>query len=270
MQPLTLGVSGALGREAELHAEIGSTNERAHEVAHARDLAADPMAAHGLAIIAHAQTHGRGRQGRTWASPPSGNLYMSVVLRPAPLGLLGKDASHAGLITLAGGMAAAEAIADLTGVTVGLKWPNDLMVGGRKLGGLLVEARFMGNELLYIVFGIGINLGAREADFPEDVRAIATSVAMLTGHTIEPEAAAAAVLDAMDAEMRALASRAGRAGLVRRFRGICSTIGQRVAADRWGVRIKGVAVEVDTSGGLVIELKDGERITLASGDVHLL
>src|SRR6185503_3177186 len=134
---------------------ISSTNDMA------RDLALSG-AAEGLCVIAREQTSGRGRQGRSWSSPPGEGLYMSLVLRPEV------EASQSALITLAAAIAVAESLRLDFDVHGDIKWPNDVLVNGRKICGILVEAAIERNRLQYAVMGIGVNVG--QLLFPEQVR----------------------------------------------------------------------------------------------------
>jgi BirA family biotin operon repressor/biotin-[acetyl-CoA-carboxylase] ligase len=143
-----------LGRPALFCAETGSTNDVAHQQAAAG-------AAEGLLVVADAQTAGRGRLTRTWWSPAGCNLYLSLLLRP-PL-----PPGRAGQLTMCLGLAAAEAIEALTGLRPALKWPNDLLLHGRKLGGMLTELRLDGERLEYAVLGLGVNVNVEFDGGPE-------------------------------------------------------------------------------------------------------
>ncbi len=135
----------------------GSTNDLAHQLA-------QKGAPGGSLVVADAQSHGRGRMGRAWVSPPGVNLYMSMLLRPA------LSPQEAQLLTLAVALATAQAIKGHTGLQVALRWPNDLLVGRKKLGGVLLEMRTEPDRLLYVVAGIGVNVNARKTDFPPSLR----------------------------------------------------------------------------------------------------
>ena len=134
-----------LGRPALCFPQIGSTNDVAHERAAAG-------AAEGLLVLADEQTAGRGRLDRRWWAPPGSSLLMSLLLRP-PL-----PPGQAGQLTMCLGLAAAEGVEAVTGLQPALKWPNDLLLGGRKLGGMLSELRLDGERLAYAVLGLGVNV----------------------------------------------------------------------------------------------------------------
>lgn len=156
-----------IGTAVHLLESVPSTSDAA------RALALDG-AAHGTAVVAREQTRGRGTKGRTWHSPPGLGLYASFVLRPPCGGLL--PSPH--LLPLAAGLASLDAISAAAGVQVALKWPNDLVHGGRKLGGILSEAVTGAPDGDFAVVGVGINVGHGPTDFPEDLRDSATSLRM--------------------------------------------------------------------------------------------
>jgi BirA family biotin operon repressor/biotin-[acetyl-CoA-carboxylase] ligase len=140
-----------------------STNDVAREMAL-------QGAAEGVVVIAEEQTAGRGTKGRSWDSAKGRGLYLSVILRP--------PAEAADFLPLMTGVAVREALTAATGLAVGLKWPNDLLVSGKKLGGVLCESFWTGQKLDFAVVGVGLNLLQDEADFPLAVRPRATSVQM--------------------------------------------------------------------------------------------
>lgn len=212
-------------------------------------------------VIADRQTAGRGRHGRAWMSPP-GNLYLSVVLRPPP------PAARWTLLPLLCGVAVAEAIGETTGVLTEVKWPNDVLVGGRKLAGILVESGSAGAALDAVVAGIGVNLVSVPAGLPADVRATVTSLAAETGRMPAVADVAAAVLARMAGWYGAL-RREGGAPLVTAWRARSVAWWGRVVEARSGEHvIRGTAVDVDPSGALVLEQEGGARVLIHSGDVR--
>src|SRR5262245_37933521 len=154
-----------LGEPLVAVAETTSTNDLALD-------AADAGARHGALFVADEQTKGRGRHGHTWTSPPGENLTFSVLLRP------GTDVAHASGLALVVGLAVRAAAARRVPATrVAIKWPNDVVVGQQKLAGILVESRLRGGAVEALVVGIGINVGMRS--LPEEIRTVATSLALL-------------------------------------------------------------------------------------------
>ena len=142
--------------------EVGSTNDVAKQLAlqHAPD---------GLTVVARNQTNGRGRRGRTWESFPGQAVYLSVLLRP------GWPASEVSWLGVLGGVAAADALHELGIPDMSIKWPNDILVKGRKIGGVLVEPRVGEGKLDFAVLGMGINVHQQRAEWPDELREIATS-----------------------------------------------------------------------------------------------
>ena len=220
--------------------ETGSTNDDAREAA----LAGAP---HGATFLAARQRAGRGRDGRSFLSP-EGGLYMSVVLRPrAP-------PHHWSVLPLLVGAGAAAALRH-QGVPAELKWPNDLMLGGDKLGGVLVESR-MGRES-FAIAGIGLNLERAPADLPR-ATALATH-----GRVPERRALAEAVSGAVVARVARLDAEGAR-GVLPEVRALCGTLGRKVEWEKG----EGVAVDVAEDGALVVEAA-GETQRVVAGDVRI-
>lgn len=161
--------TACLGRSLRLHNTISSTNEEAMKLAHAG-------AEHGTVVVAECQTAGRGRHGRVWFSPPGHNLYCSVLARtvlspgtPAP-------AERLSWIPLAAAVAAAEAVRATIAVPLSLKWPNDLLLDGRKAGGILCESGSLGSSGAFVVIGLGLNVNVPREAFPPELQSIAASL----------------------------------------------------------------------------------------------
>jgi BirA family biotin operon repressor/biotin-[acetyl-CoA-carboxylase] ligase len=207
-------------------------------------------------VLADEQTGGRGREGRTWVSPPGG-LYLSVLLRPR--------GASVGLLPLAAGVAVAEA-ADELGVRTELKWPNDVLASGRKLAGVLSEAASGPSGVEWVVLGIGVNVALDSADVPPGIRESVTSFAAEGGDGVTVPGVAASILARLCVCYDALRSNPG--ALVAAWR-------QR-AVPWWGglvdVRtaegsLRGRLRDVDDDGALVLEFEDGGRKRLLSGEV---
>jgi BirA family transcriptional regulator, biotin operon repressor / biotin---[acetyl-CoA-carboxylase] ligase len=213
-------------------------------------------------VLADCQSRGRGRLGRTWRSPP-GNLYLSILL-PAPV-----VESEVALLPLMAGVAAAHALRR-DGVEVRLKWPNDLVVQSGKLGGVLAEVVGAAVERR-VVLGVGVNLNCRRADLPLPLRESATSLLDESGVLQSAADAAQSVLSETRVWYDALTQRGG---------GPVIAEWRRLAADWWWGRlvevtigsrvVRGVALGVDDGGGLILELLDGSRRSVLSGEVRKL
>src|ERR1044071_4481539 len=153
---------------------------------------AEEGAAEGEIVVAEAQTQGRGRLGRRWESPPGINLYLSVILRPRLLPV------HAPHITLMAGVALAETVAPLIKQAPVIKWPNDILVNGRKLAGVLSEAACDPQRIAHVILGMGLNVNYQVASMPPEIRQRATSVADLTGSPIDRESVTVRLIHNLD------------------------------------------------------------------------
>src|SRR5512134_1189717 len=173
-----------LGQTLHAYDEISSTSDRAKELA-------EEGAEHGTVVIAESQTAGRGRRGRTWASPARRNLYFSVVLRPD------LPPARAPELTLVASVALCDALRQ-AGVEAGIKWPNDVLASGRKIAGVLTELAAEPDRVHWVVIGAGLNVNARREDFPEELRDEATSVLLERGQPAPRALLAAASFTALE------------------------------------------------------------------------
>ena len=246
---------GRLGTRVSWYADISSTNDEALALA-------DRGAEEGWLVGADAQSAGRGRHGRVWASPAGGGLYLSAVLRPPP---------HAvRLLTLAAGVAVAEGIQAATGASAGVKWPNDVYLPlsrPRKVAGILAEANASGAQVEYVVVGMGINVG--HASWPPDVSERATSIEAELGRSVDRGGVAAEICAALWNRYQQLVTGDDSAVLhAWRARGV-ATFGRGVEWESGGQTCRGVARDVDEAGALVVDTADGEA-RVASGEVRWL
>ena len=234
--------------------EVGSTNDVAKKLA-------DEGVAHGEVVVAESQTAGRGRRGRAWASPPGRNLYMSVVLRPD------LPPSRAAELTLLASVAVCQAVRQ-AGVSAGIKWPNDLVCGGRKLAGILTELAADPDRVQWIVLGIGVNVNLRGDDLPADLRPIATSLAIERGAPVPRALFAAAVLSALEEWLDRHAEE-GFAPVRAAWKEMSDTLGREVRVRSNAVDLEGLAEDVDEGGALLVRTSAGLERVLA-GDVEML
>ena len=213
---------------------MGSTNDVALSLA-------EQGGAEGLLVGAEMQTSGRGRQGRAWASPPGAGLYVSIILRPA--------AHVAPLLTLAAGVAAADGIREATGLTVSLKWPNDVFVGTRKLAGILAEAGTSAAAVNFVVLGIGINL--MPAAYPPEIASRATSLERELARPVDRGLVLAAWLAALSERYGQLAGGAADR-VISQWRAYGADMLGRVVECAVGSRtVIGVAEDIDEDGALL-------------------
>ena len=234
---------------------IDSTNTRAKELARANAL-------HGTVLIADSQTGGRGRLGRSFHSPAASGIYMSIIIRPK---CKPDELMH---LTCAAAVAACDAIEKTTGVRPGVKWINDLVYGKRKLAGILTELGLSSNGMVdYAIIGIGINCSQKEADFPEEIRNIATSLEMIVRKPVNRAKIVAALIEELEKISRELIS--GKADLMRQYQNDCVTIGQSISLLRGDVVRHGKAISLDEQGGLLVRFEDGHIETVNSGEVSI-
>jgi BirA family biotin operon repressor/biotin-[acetyl-CoA-carboxylase] ligase len=223
------------------HRLTDSTNARARELA----LAGAPD---GTVVTASEQSAGRGRQGRTWAAPAGKALLLSAIVRE----LTPRDA----LLPLAVPVAVASACDGFAGTSCGIKWPNDIWVGGRKLSGILLEGR---PQEGWAVIGVGLNVGTRREEFPDELRELATSLVIESGADPGVEVVLDAVLSSLDEWLGQPAD-----AVLEAWRARDVLRGRRV---RWNGG-EGQANGIDEDGGLVVETETG-RVVLDAGEVHL-
>lgn len=214
----------------------------------------------GTVVIAGHQTGGRGRLGRSFSSPSGMGIYLSVILRPD---CLPEALMH---LTCATGVAASKAVETVTGICPGIKWTNDLVLGKRKLGGILTELSLdpVTRKVEWAVVGIGINCCQQPGDFPEEIRDIACSLNM---HPRAVPALTAVLIDALQT-MRADLLR-GKPEIMAQFRQRCVTIGQEISLLRGDEVRHGQALGVDDNGSLLVQLTDGCTQSVASGEVSI-
>lgn len=219
-------------------------------------------APHGVVVAADEQTAGRGRRGAAWASPPGAGLYFSFVARPA-LAETAAGRPPLSIITLAAGVGVRQGVAAATGLGANLKWPNDLLVGRRKLAGILAEGVAIGSPGQAVIVGVGVNVQA--AAYPPDVEARATSIEGELGRGIDRGALFAEILHALWASLAALEQSPG--DILRAWRAASpSATGTRV---EWEGR-QGVTAGIDDTGALLVNTAAGlERVIAGELQWHL-
>jgi BirA family biotin operon repressor/biotin-[acetyl-CoA-carboxylase] ligase len=232
-----------------LLAETASTNDVAREQGRKGAKA-------GFVVAALKQTRGRGRLGRTWESPPNRGLYVSILLRP-DLAMI-----ESGRLTILSSVASADAVEAVAGFRPQIKWPNDLLVNGRKLSGLLIETERTGSRLSFAVIGIGLNVGHDAEDFSPEVRGLATSLKLVTGESFRRADVLVALLQAFERRLAMPFIEAREA-----WEESSLTLGQRVTlTTARGVK-HGQAVGLDESGALLLRGDTGEVEVVTAGDM---
>ena len=251
-----LGQGGILGRELHCLDTIDSTNSYAKRIAMTG-------APEGTVVIANDQTAGRGRMGRQFHSPRDKGIYLSVLLRPE------MEPQRLMPVTAMAGVAVCDAVEKVCGVRPGLKWPNDPVIGNRKLCGILTEMSLEGEtgRVQYLVLGIGINVGQEAEDFSPDVAAIATSLFAYLGRPVSRPELAAALICELERLYETL--KAGDlSGYLEAYRRDCVNLGKTVqllGEEREVV----TAVDIDGEFGLVVRTGDGGEKTVRSGEVSV-
>ena len=241
--------------------ETGSTNTLALETG-------EYLENHGLVLLARHQTAGRGRLGRRYASVPGAQLQFSTVIHPqAP-------PEEIGLVSLAAGLAVAQALEDAAGVRPRLKWPNDVYLNGRKVCGILTEMRTSASGQaqgggLRLVVGIGINCNGSPEDFPDELQKVLTTVAAERGEPVDPEPILESVLMHLDEGIAAL-EQGRRAGILQAWRERADLTGRPVRAAQGAGWVEGRAEALTDEGELAIRLNDGRLHLHTAGEVHWL
>ena len=210
----------------------------------------------GAVVVAEKQSAGRGRQGRSWVSQP-GNLLVSVLFRPTLETLP--------FINIIGGIAAARSVRKVTGLDVKIKWPNDLLIGGRKAAGILAESAIVGNSVWYAVLGVGMNVSLDTKQI-EEISPFAISVNSAAGKEVPREDLLRQFL--MDLDSLYIALNNGESPM-QEWQGMLETIGQRLVATWGDDTYHGVAEDTDELGNLILRQDDGSLLTLTAGDVTL-
>ncbi|WNS44527.1 biotin--[acetyl-CoA-carboxylase] ligase [Paenibacillus sp. MMS20-IR301] len=237
---------------------VSSTQEEAKRLA-------ENGAPEGTAVMAEEQTGGRGRMGRKWHSPRGKGIWMSLVLRPElPLSLTPQ-------LTLLAGVAVCTAIRTVTGVPAGIKWPNDLLAGGRKICGILLESSFREGGLHYCIAGIGIAVNLTEEDYPDELKTVGTSLLIEGGGIpVDRMRLAAAVLTELE-YLYTLYIAHGFQPIKVLWESMSVTLGRQVSVNSSRGRTEAVAVGLDEGGGLMLRSSStGEITSVLSGEIELI
>ena len=245
----------AFGRSFRYFDEIESTNVETKSLANSG-------APEGTVVIAECQTAGRGRLGRRWVSPAGKGLLFSVLLRPT----LPMEEAH--LLTLVAAAAAAEAIEALSGAAVKIKWPNDLFIGDRKVGGILMEVSGEQDDIDWVVVGIGVNVNTEYSELPVALRRRATSLKMVTGHEVDRSDLLASLLLALESHYADAAGN-GFEHALSAFRERDYLLSRSVSVQTREGPVVGEASGIDERGALLVQLPQRRIRRFHSGDVSL-
>lgn len=250
-----LGQVGSIGRELVYLDVVDSTNT------YIKRMAAQG-APNGTVVIANAQTAGRGRLDRSFQSPEGKGIYLSVLLRPeVPM-------ERWATVTALAGVAVCDAVEEICGVRPGLKWPNDPVLGSRKLCGILTELVTDGAGKPCIVLGIGINVLQTASDFSPEVREIATSIAQELGRPVSRAALIASLIHGLERMNRAFCT-GETADYLEAYRRDCVHLGKQVQLISGSARETVEALSIDQDFGLVVRGADGAQWTVRSGEISV-
>ncbi len=239
-----------LGRTLYCHEEVSSTNDIARELARAG-------AAEGTVVIAESQTRGRGRLGRSWESPKHRNLYLSAVLRPAMAG------TTLPRLSLVAGVAVCDAICEWYPASI--KWPNDILIEGRKVAGLLAEIE----PPAAVILGIGVNLNSALDEFPPELRDKAGSLFVATGVRVDRPVFVTRLLAHLEARYDQH-RRDGFAPIADAWGERSLMIGKTISVEEPGGEVRGEVLGIDTDGALRLRLPSGTVHRVIAGDVTVV
>lgn len=215
----------------------------------------------GLVVIADHQRFGKGRMGRQWESPAGVNLYASILLRPPILPF------EAPKLTFLSAVAVCRAITNCTGLQPTVKWPNDILLDGAKVAGLLNEMSSETDQVHYVVLGIGVNLNMRADQFPADLRYPATSLAIITGQPVSRLDFTRALLQEIDALYQVYLEQ-GSEPIMSAWTDLCDLTGKQVLVDCNEVQIEGTMTGLAEDGALLVQTKTGKIESIYAGDVR--
>jgi len=250
-----LGKTRVVGRDIRVFEETTSTNDVIEKLA--RDGVKE-----GAVVFAEAQTGGRGRLGRKWMSPPRQGLWFSVLLRPK---LRPQEVTQ---LTIASATALRRAIKTVTGRLPEIKWPNDLLLDGKKVVGILTEMSAEVDCVRYVILGIGVDVNQDAAEFPAELRRLATSLKLVTGRKISRAELAVEMLRELDADYARIG--AGKfSQLADEWETGCATLGKNVSVQMGARKIRGCAEALDDDGALLVRTEHGHLERITGGDVTL-
>ena len=242
-----------VGRDIRVFQETNSTNDVVEKLA--RDAVRE-----GVVVFAESQSRGRGRLGRRWHSPPRRGLWFSVLLRP-PL-----RPQAATRLTVAAATALVRAIRAQTGLAPEIKWPNDILIHGRKVAGVLTELNAELDHIKYIILGIGVDVNLDASEFPPELRKLATSLKIETGASWHRADLAAAILRELDRDYDRIL-RSQFENVADEWERQCATIGRRVRIQIGPRVLQGQAESLDEDGALLLRTEHGRLERIIGGDV---
>jgi len=248
-----LGKIKVVGRDIRVFEQTTSTNDVIEKLA--RDGVEE-----GVVVFAESQTRGRGRLGRTWASPRRKGLWFSVLLRPA---FRPQETTQ---LTVAAATALWRAIRNETGLHPDVKWPNDLLLRGRKVAGILTELTAELDRVKHIILGVGVDVNLGTVDFPSDVRKLATSLKIESGQAVSRADLAVEILRELDRDYARVCT-GSFASVADEWETNCTTLGRQVTIQTGNRRIRGRAESLGEDGALLLRTEHGHLERVIAGDV---
>ena len=250
-----LGKTKVIGRDIRVFEQTTSTNDVVEKLA--RDGVKE-----GAVVFAESQTKGRGRLGRAWTSPARKGLWFSILLRP---NLRPQETTQ---LTVAAATAIWRAIHVVTGISPEIKWPNDILIGGKKVVGILTELSAEVDRVKHITLGVGVDVNLTASEFPPELRKIATSLRVECGKPIVRAELATAILRELDCDY-ARVCQGQFPGLADEWEELCSTIGKQVVVGIGERKLRGRAEALDDDGALLLRTEHGRLERVIGGDVTL-
>jgi BirA family transcriptional regulator, biotin operon repressor / biotin---[acetyl-CoA-carboxylase] ligase len=245
-----------IGHLLHYYEEIDSTNDEAFRLA-------VQGAPEGTVLIAERQSAGKGRMQRVWHSPAGANIYTSIILRPH------FEPVHAPHISIAAGVAVAETLIPHCPDKVTLKWPNDVLIDGKKVCGILSQMKISGNIIDFVVVGIGINVNLKREQYPEDIQSIATSLALEAGREISREELIISLYENFSKWYRKLLQN-GFAPIKERWLALSPMIGKPVSVMFRDEAASGKATGLGEDGSLILLMDNHKTIHVSAGDATIL
>lgn len=244
-----------IGKKIHSYRLVKSTNDLVAQLA-------ETGAPEGMIVTAEQQSQGRGRLGRTWFSPESTGIYVSILLRPRI-----KPDQAPGLSIMTA-VALAKTLEAYAPGEIAIKWPNDILLSGKKMCGILTELSAEKNKIHHVVVGVGMNVNQKSADFPPDIRRIATSLRATTKHLVNRAELLRSFLRNFEEEYLTY-QKYGLKKAHRRLRTYSTMLGQTVRLLSGDTILEGIAADIDLSGALVLEM-NGKRMLVSAGEVSVV
>lgn len=244
------------GRPVVYYDEIDSTNTRAKELGDKGE-----FANHGTLFVADRQVAGKGRRGRAWESPSGSSISMTILLHPD---MLPNKASE---LTLIMALAVEEGVEKVTGLKPGIKWPNDIILSGKKICGILTEMSAEIDYINYVVIGVGINVNMEA--FPEEIEKVATSLKIETGDEVKRADLVAAIMESFEKFYEIFMETQDLSGVMDHYNGLLLNRNQKVRVLEPGHEYEAIALGINSLGELIVRLEDGEEREVYAGEVSV-